>query len=645
VADGINVRMSTGQPETRGGVVTPIHLNPGLWTNVQGIGLYSDPNGSEWIVVADAQKVYFVADGASPRELDLPAGHTMGACEIVQAFGDLLFLRGKDVPNMVWEGNWTKPLKLVTASPVPPEESDYLDPIPGVEFGMVMADRFFFPVERDTVGWSDLLDYTRYDKAFSTARFNRGEDDVIIALSGYQGNRLVVFKTQSIYYMYNVQGDMSGVVVDRLPARIGCVARRSVAEVGGDLMWLGDRGVYRLSQTEEGSIRSVPTPVSQAIEGYMARINWDVAAQASACVVGNTYLLSIPIDNATRNNAVLVYDIPTQRWQGLDYYGVNPTLPPVIVTGGGVGSPVYEYGTAPLPEQEYEGAPGAEYEHGGTGPVVTPPVMVKGLFLRPDGVSCHIRPDTSSYYLRQTEAEPPPAATAEYLRPDGVACYLRPDGMSQYLRIDEAGAGGGNGGDAASDAIYVQALVVSDYAKQRTAILCDGLRLLALGHGSADRIDEEQREIYSAVETRGYVLAEIGEKTILAAETFYATRAATVSMNVRTDGVNEVLPLVEARRRNRQRYVVHGKLRYDLSNRANNHGAPHREDYAWVAADAMMMMSGVKLNALQEWKHPLPLRRFGRWFSVRVESTTGQIRLLGVQVDCLPERNVTHARG
>jgi predicted phage tail protein len=48
---------------------------------------------------------------------------------------------------------------------------------------------------------------------------------------------------------------------------------------------------------------------------------------------------------------------------------------------------------------------------------------------------------------------------------------------------------------------------------------------------------------------------------------------------------------------------------------------------------------------LQEWKHPLPLRRFGRWFSVRVETTTGQMRLLGVQVDCLPERNVTHARG
>ncbi len=549
LADAINVRISRQQPETRRGAVTPIHFNaPGTRSAVQGVGVFSDPNGVEWVVTADVDKLWFHADGRTPRSVDLPAGVALGACEIVQAFQNLLIPRGPGLPVLEWGGDWHEPVRVVAASPVPPAQTDYLEPLPPCDFGIVMADRFVFPISRDTLGWSDLLDYTRYDPALSVARVNSGEDDAIVAFARYQGNRLIVFKTQSIYYVLNFQGDLSEIAVDRLPARIGCVARRTVCEVGGDLMWLGDRGVYRLSQTEQDALRSQPVPVSQPIEGYMERIHWTYASQAAACVVGPYYILAVPVDGSTRNNAFLVYDLTLQTWQGIDYYGT------------------------PAPE-----------------------TLVR-----------HPRPELPIVLSSS------PSGGEETISPEWPT----------------------------TDPVMAQALVVTDYAGERTAFVSDGERLIALGHGTVDRIGEVEYEIATKIDTRGYLLGELGDKGALAVEAFYATRGASLNLDVLTDGVNEVLPVLADRERDRTKWRTHGKPAYALDNSANDFEAPHREDYTYVAGDGPMLPSpGIPLELWQQWKAPLPVRRIGRWFSIRLESTAGQLRLLGAQVDALPEKH------
>lgn len=549
LADAINVRISRQQPETRRGCLTPIHFNaPATRSTIQGVGVFSDPNGIEWIVTADVDRLWFHADGWTPRSLALPPGVTLGACDIVQAFQNLLICRGAGLPVLEWSGDWHEGAETVAASPVPPAQTDYLEPLPPCEFGIVMADRFIFPISRDTLGWSDLLDYTRYDPALSVARVNSGEDDAIVAFARYQGNRLIVFKTQSIYYILNFQGDLANIAVDRLPARIGCVARRTVCEVGGDLMWLGDRGVYRLSQTEQDALRSQPVPVSLAIEGYMDRIHWTYAHQAAACVVGQLYILSVPVDGSTRNNAFLVYDITLGTWQGMDYYGAPPA------------ETLTRHPLPELPFIEQASLTGGE----------------------------------------------------ETIAPEW------PQG----------------------NPVFAQALVVTDYAGTRTAFVSDGQRLVALGHGTIDRIDGIEYEVATKIETRGYLMGELGDKRALAVELFCATRAACVSVDVLTDGVNERLPVMADRERDRTRYRVHGKPAYSLDNAAGDFEAPHREDYTYLAGDGPMLPSpGISLELWQEWKTPLPVRRAGRWFSVRMESTAGQLRLLGCQVDTQPEKS------
>lgn len=548
LAEAINVRISRQQPETRRGCVGPIHFNAPGRTTIQGVGLYSDPNGIEWVVTADVDRLWFHADGWTPRSVFLPPGLSLGACDIVQAFQNLLICRGSVLPVLEWGGNWNAAARVVAASPVPPAQTDYLEPLPPCDHGIVMSDRFVFPISRDTFGWSDLLDYTRYDPALSVARVNSGEDDAIVAFARYQGNRLIVLKTQSLYYVNNFYGDLSTISVDRLPARIGCVARRSVCEVGGDLMWLGDRGVYRLSQTEQDALRSQPVPVSQPIQGYMERIHWTYADQAVACVVGPLYLLAVPVDGSTRNNAVLVYDLTLGSWQGMDFYG------------------------APAP---------------------------KTLDRHPVPVLSSV--ETSS-----------PAGGDETIAPDWPT----------------------------AEPVLAQAIVVTDYAGERSAVVSDGQRLIILGHGTVDRIDGVEWDIATTIETRGYLLGELGDKPALGIEAFYATRGASLNVSILTDGVNEILSVLEDRVRDRTKWRTHGKPRYSLDNVGNDFEAPHREDYTFVADDGPMLPApGIPLELWQEYKTPLPVRRVGRWFSVRLESTTGQLRLLGMQVDALPERH------
>lgn len=549
LADAINVRVSRQQPETRRGCVTPIHFNaPATRSTIQGVGVYSDPTGIEWVVTADTDKLWFHADGWTPRCVDLPIGVVLGRCEIVQAFQNLLICRGAGLPVLEWNGDWHAPAVSVTPSPVAAEQTDYLEPLPPCEFGIVMADRFIFPISRDTFGWSDLLDYTRYDPALSVARVNAGEDDAIVGFARYQGNRLIIFKTQSVYFVRDFYGDLANIAMDRLPARIGCVARRTICEVGGDLMWLGDRGVYRLSQTEQDALRSQPVPVSLPIEGYIDRINWGYADQAAACVCGQLYILAVPVDGSTRNNAFLIFDITLGTWQGMDWYGAPP---PETLT------------RRPRPELPF-------VEHSS------------------------------------------PAGGDQTIAPGW------PEGTP----------------------VMAQGMVVSDYCGERTAFVSDGQRLVALGQGTMDRIDGWEYDIATKIETRGYLLGELGDKRGLAVEVFCATRGARLSVDVLTDGVNERLPVLTDRERDRRKWRVHGKPAYSLDNWAKDFDGPHREDYSWVASDGPMLTApGIPLELWQEYQTPLPMRRVGRWFSVRVESTAGQVRLLGCQVDTLPERS------
>ncbi len=323
-----NNRFIAGLAQTRPGSLTAVHFNPVAWqegggdpVRLWGAGIYSDPDGREWLAVAGRDVLWLLADGTNPRQIPWPGGlQVTDSVELVQAFGNLVLLRGPELEPWQWNGDQTRPFYEVGNPPddlTDPERPRYLSATPPAAFGIVTGDRLWLPLGRDGICWSDLLAYDAFDLSLSTARLNSGEDDSIVALLAWEGS-ILVFKDQSIFRLLNTSGDLSQLAAEPLNRGIGCLARRSVAQVGSEVFWLAQGGVYRISQAFESRLAANPIPVSDAIDSTMRRINWAYAADACGIVVDRYYYLAVPLDGATLNNAVLVYDTTTGQWQGID---------------------------------------------------------------------------------------------------------------------------------------------------------------------------------------------------------------------------------------------------------------------------------------------------------------------------------------
>lgn len=279
---------------------------------------FADPDGVEWLVLAFASRVVRCRQAEPPRVIPLPAGLTLQApVKLLQTFDSMVMLRGFDRQPLAWDGDDGSGFEAI---PEADPNGSYTASISNAETGAVMNNRLFLPFDRDTVAVSDILDFTRYDAQLNAFRINTGEDDAIVAVFPFRRTNLLVFKSHSTHVITDVTGDLSNVGAEIVNSEIGCVAANSIAAVGGDVFFLAQGGIYQVSEIIEQSMQVQEFPVSQPIEPLMRRINWNYAHLAQAVVMGDCYRLAVPIDGATRNNAVLVYDTVRGYWQGYDTY-------------------------------------------------------------------------------------------------------------------------------------------------------------------------------------------------------------------------------------------------------------------------------------------------------------------------------------
>ncbi len=319
-SDARNKRFSRGYAETRPGTQTPVQFNPaGGWGTIYGTGTFADPNGVEWLLIATSAGVYRTRQDVGPTSLiTLSSGYAIdGTVELVQAFDRVLLMRGTEDEVLVWDGTNTGQFEPV---PDPAATVDFLDPLPNADYAVVMSGRAYAPVGRDQVAVSDLLDYTSWDQAYNTFRINTGEDDGIVALVPFRRNSMIILKDRTMHRLTGLEGDLSTAAAEMINAEVGCVARRTVAPVGGDLIWLSAEGVMRLSETLEDSMQTQELPVSEPIRPWIERINWPYVHLSCARTVDRYYYLAVPIDDATRPNVLLVWDTITRQWQGMDTF-------------------------------------------------------------------------------------------------------------------------------------------------------------------------------------------------------------------------------------------------------------------------------------------------------------------------------------
>ena len=167
----------------------------------------------------------------------------------------------------------------------------------------------------DAVYFSDILDVTNWDLVNNQIRIGAGDGEPIIALKAWQETNLLIFKRRGIWVVNcdPTQASAAAFTVAKIHNTIGCVARRSVCQLGQDVWFLSRNGVMSVQKQIATAINVVATPMSQAIQDVVLRIRWDHAHKSVAAVYNNYYLLSVPIDS-NEPDTVLVFHYMTGGW-------------------------------------------------------------------------------------------------------------------------------------------------------------------------------------------------------------------------------------------------------------------------------------------------------------------------------------------
>ena len=312
--EGYNCRIENGDLGSRKGSLCPGSYNFVQYNRIWGGGLFSDPNGGEWLGIAVAGGVWFTKDGEAPNFVPIPNETISYDVELVQAFNQFIMYRGPDYPPLIWNGDWAV---FWTSFPLP---TGGRATTPNAYTAEYYGNRLFVPHGRDNIAVSDIADYTEYDWILDDFQVNTGQADQLVRIFPWFKNTLIIFKQHSIFSVTNVYGDLSETILDQVTPNVGAVGRHSMVGVGNDIFLMDFSGVYRISQWFDNSPQVQALPVSDAIKPIIDSINWSSASGIRANARRERVYFAIPLKNATRNNVLIVFNLVTNTWESIDTF-------------------------------------------------------------------------------------------------------------------------------------------------------------------------------------------------------------------------------------------------------------------------------------------------------------------------------------
>lgn len=289
-------------------------------TGMQGLH-YFDAPGAEYLVAAVDGKVFRMDSAGTWTLVAVSSAASTGMVDMAQV-GDRLFATGGTARLRHWSG------AEIAASNAGTQISDG----PATFLRYLTAQKFrLFGIDAgnpDTLWTSIFLPSGATPFTSGTTllsiRVGEGEGDPVTGIYAWKGFQLVVLKESSIwsldttpavaYGSGTVATAASEYVAQRLSGRIGCVAHRSVAMAGNDLLFLSRDGVRSLAKLQEDTEGAVSDALSFPIDDYIQRINWAAADKSCAVYWQGRYMLAVPLDSATQPNVVLVYRPSTSAW-------------------------------------------------------------------------------------------------------------------------------------------------------------------------------------------------------------------------------------------------------------------------------------------------------------------------------------------
>ncbi len=337
-ADAVNLRFTAGTAKPRDGLrlltwaglstagATAEQVFP--YGPVAGAGVFNDPlAGLNWVVVAVAAgSVYRSRPGTTGAAIPLPAGEAIPDRVMhIQTYNGIVMLRDTAADPLYCD-DLDAGFKTLPA----PDAGKVA--LPRSRFALYFQNRVVAiyagddPTLRDCFFVSDIgatADVLQGSLAFNAFKINQGSRDALVAGYRFNDTTLIAFKDESVYYVSNIYGTNEDIAnnarLDVVTTEYGLKAARAVVQVGSDLWFLAHkRGICSIRQTEQNKLQGVDVPVSRDIQPLIDRINWGHAAGATATYHDNKVYFAVPLDSATYNNAVLVYDTLNQRWAGHD---------------------------------------------------------------------------------------------------------------------------------------------------------------------------------------------------------------------------------------------------------------------------------------------------------------------------------------
>ena len=167
----------------------------------------------------------------------------------------------------------------------------------------------------DEVITSDILDSDTYDQIYGQFRFNAGTADFNVGLHSFSDDNLLVFNRNSIHL---VSGAGQSAKVQLITNEVGCVARQSIIQVGNNVLFLSDNGVYGANFQDLYNLRGNEVPLSSPINSVIQRINRDVWDKSVGVYFDNRYYLAVPLDDSQVNNAILIFNFINKQWESVD---------------------------------------------------------------------------------------------------------------------------------------------------------------------------------------------------------------------------------------------------------------------------------------------------------------------------------------
>lgn len=311
LASSTNLRLTNGQPVPRGGVKFLCAPSGGTPYTSFFAGVFRPDTGSDCIILVHADGVRVVdADTGIATDVDLPTlepaldplAAPVSLCQYgtaTSADGQMLISLGHSRKPLVLEqsgASWT--LKVDSDIPWNTWAVYYQDRL--AVCGRPGADTN--PNPPQTISVSDFLSYGASGwQLTNVIQVMKGGDDYLVGASVYQQNKVILFGRRSVHLIYvdptmltSPQGNQSSLTM--LSRQYGCLSRRTIVEIGDQIVFLSDGGVLAFTVNLDTQLIGAAEPLSAAISPLMAQLSANYASGACAVFHEERYYLAMPIN-------------------------------------------------------------------------------------------------------------------------------------------------------------------------------------------------------------------------------------------------------------------------------------------------------------------------------------------------------------